>query len=240
MPRSNRYILPGCAYHITHRCHDRAFLLRFGVDRTEYVKRLRLALRQFPVSLLCYCITSNHTHLLLTAETPEGISSLMQKLEGEFAEYYNRRKRRSGAFWGDRFHCTMVDSLKYIWNCMLYIELNMVRARAVPHPEKWAWCSYNELVGRRKRYRLIDSAELLLQTGGRSMEAFAANYAEVIRSRVARAELARDAKWTESIAVGSKEFIRRVEENTHWRVSLDVQEEAGGTWMVREARAAYT
>lgn len=31
MPRANRYILPGCAYHITHRCHDHAFLFRFGV-----------------------------------------------------------------------------------------------------------------------------------------------------------------------------------------------------------------
>ena len=83
MPRSNRYILPGCAYHVTHRCHDRSSLLRFGLDRTEYVKRLRLALEIYPVHLLCYCITSNHIHLLLTAETPDGVSSLMQRLEGE-------------------------------------------------------------------------------------------------------------------------------------------------------------
>ena len=92
----------------------------------------------------------------------------MQRLEGEFAEYYNRRKGRRGAFWGDRFHCTMVDSLKYVWNCMVYIELNMVRARVVSHPEQWRWCSYAELAGRRQRYRLVDRAELLLQAGGRS------------------------------------------------------------------------
>ena len=34
MPRSNRYILPGCIYHVTHRRHGRRFLLRFGADRT--------------------------------------------------------------------------------------------------------------------------------------------------------------------------------------------------------------
>jgi hypothetical protein len=28
----------------------------------------------------------------------------MQQLEGEFAEYYNLRKHRSGSFWGERFH----------------------------------------------------------------------------------------------------------------------------------------
>jgi REP element-mobilizing transposase RayT len=30
MPRANRYIHAGCAYHLTHRCHDRHFLLRFA------------------------------------------------------------------------------------------------------------------------------------------------------------------------------------------------------------------
>jgi hypothetical protein len=35
MPRSNRYILPGYIYHVTHRCHDRRFLLKVGMDRTD-------------------------------------------------------------------------------------------------------------------------------------------------------------------------------------------------------------
>jgi len=77
---------PGCLYYLTHRCHDRKFLLRFGVVRTEYCKRLRQALKRYGVSLLAYCITSNHTHLL--AETPHerAISRMMQKLEGDFLD----------------------------------------------------------------------------------------------------------------------------------------------------------
>ena len=102
MPRANRYILPGYIYHLTHRCHNRSFLFRFVRDRTEYRKRLRVTLKTFDLSLLAYCITSNHTHLLIKAKDPESISNFMQKLEGEFAEYYNFRKRRSGAFWGGR------------------------------------------------------------------------------------------------------------------------------------------
>ena len=35
----------------------------------------------------------------------------MQALEGQFAQYYNRRKKRSGAFWSDRYHTVMIDSL---------------------------------------------------------------------------------------------------------------------------------
>ena len=39
MPRANRYILPGHIYHITHRCHDRQFLLQFAKDRNGYRRR---------------------------------------------------------------------------------------------------------------------------------------------------------------------------------------------------------
>ena len=112
MPRANRYILPGVAYHLTHRCHDRSFLLKHGVDRTFYRQMLRERLGRHPVSLLGYCITSNHTHLLLVAQDSEAdISRFMQSLEGDFAQAYNlRKKTRSGAFWGDRYHAVMVDT----------------------------------------------------------------------------------------------------------------------------------
>jgi hypothetical protein len=33
MPRANRYHLPGHAWHLTHRCHQREFLLKFARDR---------------------------------------------------------------------------------------------------------------------------------------------------------------------------------------------------------------
>ena len=95
MPRANRYIQPGCLYHLTHRCHDRRFLFRFARDRNEYRKRLRASLKQSPVSLLAYCITSNHSHLLVEAGAPAGISRMMQRLEGEFAEWYNWRKQNT-------------------------------------------------------------------------------------------------------------------------------------------------
>ena len=161
MPRANRYIVAGHAYHVTHRCHNRSFLFRFGRDRAEYRRRLRLSLKPFGVDLLTYSITSNHTHLLLYAEATEALSGLMQKLEGEFAEHYNIRKQRSGAFWSGRYHATMVESGAHLWNCMKYVDMNMVRAGVVSHPREWEWCGYHELVGKRKRYRLVSQEKLL-------------------------------------------------------------------------------
>jgi putative transposase len=239
MPRANRYIQPGCVYHLTHRCHDRRFLFRFARDRTEYRRRLRDALGAYDLALLNYCITSNHTHLLVCARMPDSVSRFMQKLEGEFAEYYNLRKRRSGAFWDGRYACTMVDTGAYVWNCMRYIDLNMVRAGVVGDPSHWAWCGYGELVGTRQRYRLLDLAEVLAQGGGGEVAAFRANYRVSIQDALKRRELAREPWWTESIAVGRESFVRAMAQATTNRRELTLEESRPAQWTLRESPASY-
>ena len=239
MPRANRYLLPGYTYHLTHRCHNRSFLFRFAKDRTEYSHRLRAAVRAFDVSLLTFCVTSNHTHLLAKAATPEQISALMQKLEGEFAEYYNIRKKRSGAFWEGRYHCTMIEDGVHLWNCMRYIDLNMVRAGIVKHPSEWSWCGYRELTGIRQRYRMLDEAEILGRFGAASREKFGAYYREVIGDALRRCQLSREAIWTESIAVGSESFVNQIGEETRNRRKLSYEALPGNQWVVRETPTRY-
>ena len=36
MPRASDYLIEGYTYHLTHRCHNRKFLLRFARDRNAY------------------------------------------------------------------------------------------------------------------------------------------------------------------------------------------------------------
>ena len=238
MPRANRYMLPGRSYHLTHRCHNRQFLFCFARDRDEYRRRLRKAVREFEVSLLTYCETSNHTHLLLRARDPARVSGLMQKLEGEFAKYYNIRKHRSGAFWNGRYHCTMIDGDEHLWNCMKYIDLNMVRAGVVGHPSQWEWCGYRELMGQRQRYRCLAMGDLL-SVYGYDVESFRANYAVAIADAIARRDLQRRCEWTQSIAVGSESFVNRVADETRRRAKLTVEPGEHGGWVVRETDEAY-
>lgn len=103
MPRVNRFILPGHLYDLIRRCHNRSFLLRSAVWRTEYRRRLRDAVLKHRISLLNYSVTYNHVHLLVPARSPGDISRFMHKLEGQFARFYNVRQHRSGAFWQERY-----------------------------------------------------------------------------------------------------------------------------------------
>ena len=68
MGRTRRSALtePAC-YHITHRCQERRFLLKFALDRRNYLRRLRQMAETYPVSVLDYMVTCNHVHLLLWA-----------------------------------------------------------------------------------------------------------------------------------------------------------------------------
>jgi putative transposase len=235
MPRANRYILPGHVYHLTHRCHNRKFLLRCRLDRNEYRSRLRLAARKHGITILGYCITCNHVHMLVTCDQLEDLSRFMQQLEGEFAEYYNRRKRRSGAFWGGRFHCTMVDGGDHLWNCLRYIDLNMVRAGVVNHPEDWPWCSYHEIVGTRKRYRLLDVDRLvdILDLGGDKMALAKIHQTRILES-IRNERLNREEIWTESIAVGSESFIRKIIDKNKNRKRFEMAVTKESAWYVRE------
>ncbi len=65
MPRANRYFLPGGVWHITHRCHKHAFLLKFERDRLRWRYWLYQAKKRYGLSVLNYIATSDHIHLLV-------------------------------------------------------------------------------------------------------------------------------------------------------------------------------
>jgi putative transposase len=234
MPRANRYILPGYTYHLTHRCHNRAYLLRYRLDRAEYLRRLRKNVVKHNISLFNFCITCNHVHLLATCKKPQDISLFMQQLEGEFADFYNARKSRNGAFWGERFHCTMIDDEEHLWNCMKYIDLNMVRAGVVGHPGKWPWCGYQELVGVRQRYRLLDTGLLLDRLGIKDRKALSNIHQLRINEALKNQHLNREAYWTESIAVGSDRFLNEIISSTKKRKRLYKTKNQEGISYIKE------
>jgi REP element-mobilizing transposase RayT len=65
VPRANRYFLPGYVWRITHRCHQREFLLSFAQDRRRWLHWLFEAKRRHGLCVLNYVVTSNHIHLLV-------------------------------------------------------------------------------------------------------------------------------------------------------------------------------
>jgi hypothetical protein len=91
----------------------------------------------------------------------EDISKMMHWLQGTFTIYYNHREKSKGSFWRGRFHPTLIESGAHLSRCIFYIDMSMVRAGIVDNPVNWSFGGYQELSGRRQRYKIIDQDQLL-------------------------------------------------------------------------------
>jgi len=85
---------------------------------------------------------TNHVHLLVTPQTPDGCAKLIQSIGRRYVQYVNRVYRRSGTLWEGRFKSSAVQTERYLLLCQRYIELNPVRAGMVRDPAAYRWSSY--------------------------------------------------------------------------------------------------
>jgi len=65
------------------------------------------------------------------------VSELMRNIQQDYAKWHNRSYRRRGSFWGERFRSTLLTDTEAVQECLLYVELNPVRAGLVARPEQW-------------------------------------------------------------------------------------------------------
>ena len=65
------------------------------------------------------------------------LSEFMRSLQSAFARWYNRTFSRRGRFWADRFKSVYLETYDALLDCMLYVDLNPVRAGLVDKPEQW-------------------------------------------------------------------------------------------------------
>jgi len=239
MARAKAYLIPGFIWHLTHRCHDRAFLLKFNRDRKRWLHWLFEAKKRYGLIILNYTLTSNHIHLLVFDEGQrDAIPRSIQLVAGRTAREFNIRKKRSGAFWEDQYHATAVESGEHMARCMIYIDMNMVRARVVNHPRNWPFCGYNEIVGNRQRYTLIDKSKLCSLLHLTQIEDLKDYYATLAETGLEKAHV-REEKWTESLAVGSQKYVQNVKDRLGISATHREVEEVDGAHLLRDKQIPY-
>lgn len=210
MPRANRYFIPGYVWHITHRCHKKEFLLKFAKDRDRWRYWLYEARKRYGLCVLNYIITSNHIHLLVKDTGEDVIPKSMQLIAGRTAQEYNQRKQRKGAYWEDRYHATAVETGEHLAQCLVYIDLNMVRAGVVRHPGEWKQCGYNEIQHPLRRYSVIDIDSLINLSGFNDVICFRQNHSQRVEEELKRERQEHKPDWSKSLAIGSERFIEDV------------------------------
>jgi putative transposase len=240
LPRASRHYLPGYVWHITHRCHKKEFLLKFARDQRRWLQWLFEAKKRFGISILNYSVTSNHIHLVVRDDKGEDvIPQTMQLIAGRTGQEYNQRKDRKGAFWEDRYHATAVEADSHLIECMIYVNLNMVRAGVVTHPSEWPFCGYQEIQNPRRRYSVIDDDGLMSLLDIKNRDDLKRIYKDWVEEALEKKSWERQPRWSESIAVGNEAFVRETKEKLGIRAIGREVIGADGSYELRDPEIPY-
>lgn len=138
--RIARIVLPGCAYHLTHRGNRRAPVFFEAADREYYLHWLLRDAQRWELEIWAYCLMTNHIHLVVTPHAQRSLARVMGRSQSRYAKRINRRYGWSGHLWEDRFHSSLLDE-RHFPNAVRYVELNPVRAGLVWTAEDYRWSS---------------------------------------------------------------------------------------------------
>jgi len=142
MPRIPRPVVPGQPLHLIQRGNNRGATFIDEQDFECYLRVLRGAIGKAECVVHAYVLMSNHVHLLATPVDRRGASRLIQRVGTLYVRYFNERHGRTGTLWEGRYRSTLVDSERYFFACMRYIELNPVRAGIAGSPAAYRWSSF--------------------------------------------------------------------------------------------------
>lgn len=142
MARLPRLCLPGIPLHIIQRGNNRQVCFVSEDDFAAYAHWLEEYSQKYRVAIHAWVFMTNHVHLLVTPETEEGVSKMMQTLGRHYVRYFNYSYKRSGTLWEGRFKSCVLEEENYLLVCQRYIELNPVRAGMVVTPGDYVWSSY--------------------------------------------------------------------------------------------------
>lgn len=174
MARQARKELPDGLAHVTCRT-VRAFpLFRTERDASAYLALLAYVTRDLVEwQILAYCLMPNHIHLLVDARVDE-LSLAMHRINGLYAQRFNREHGYRGHLFQGRFHAKPVLDAAHLPGSVRYVVLNPVRAGLCAHPRNWRWSSYRACAGLELAPAFLDVIRTLAIFGDGETQARAA------------------------------------------------------------------
>ena len=158
MPRSARYVMPDVPHHITQRGNNRQDVFFTEDDFHLYLALLKEHAQEDGLTLLGYCLMTNHLHLIVVPCKAGSLATALGKTHWKYAQTINRLHKRSGHLWQDRFYSCALDDAHLI-RAMAYMELNPVRVKMVRRAWMYPWSSAKAHVEGRDAGDLLDLAE---------------------------------------------------------------------------------
>jgi len=153
MPRKARIDAPGALHHIMVRGIEKKNIFFDDFDRDAFVDRLGVVIPETQTACFAWALMPNHVHMLIrTGPTP--ISTVMQRLLTGYSVCFNRRHKRHGHVFHNRFKSILCQEETYLLELVRYIHLNPLRAGLVKDCkvlETYAYTGHGIIMGKYQR-----------------------------------------------------------------------------------------
>ncbi|HJN18505.1 MAG TPA: transposase [Armatimonadota bacterium] len=155
MGRIARVVVPGLPHHITQRGNNREAIFVSPDDQRAYVNLLMDRCAKHGVSILGYCLMTNHVHVVAVPAESDSLAKGVGGTNRVYAQWFNERHGRSGHLWQDRYYSCPLDEA-HAYGALVYVEQNPVRAGLVAHAWEHRWSSAHAHVTGRDPRRILD------------------------------------------------------------------------------------
>lgn len=172
MPRQARLDYPGTLHHVIFRGVEKRKIVNDDVDRRDLVNRLGDLAKETGTTVYAWSLMGNHAHILLRSGLA-GLSNFMRRFLTGYVSSYNRRHRRHGTLFQNRYKSIVCEEESYFLELVRYIHLNPLRAklvRTLSELDKYRYSGHAVLMGRIK-YNWQDCDEVLGHFGGKELVA---------------------------------------------------------------------
>ncbi len=101
------------------------------------------------VSVLGFCLMSNHYHLtlLITDKDNRALTNFMRRLNTGYTKYFNTKYKRKGHLFESRFRSVEITHEEQLMRVLRYIHLNPAKHLSLSHPEEYRWSSLADYLG---------------------------------------------------------------------------------------------
>lgn len=140
MPRTGRSFSGNGFYHIVVRGADKLTIFRRASDYTAFLDTVFGMAEENGVSVIAYCLMSDHAHLLIR-DNDRKLSGFMSRVLNRYAHHYNSRYNHTGRVFYDRFYSKCIDTSAYLLEVYRYILKNP-EEDGVCRMDEYRWSSY--------------------------------------------------------------------------------------------------
>jgi REP element-mobilizing transposase RayT/transposase-like protein len=172
MPRQARLDIPGTLHHVIIRCTEKQKIVKDRSDRQRFLKQIGDIAVESKTVIYAWAILPNQVHILLRSG-PEGLAPYMRRLLTSHAVAYNRRHRRHGSLFQERYKSTVCEEKLFFRQLVCYIHLRPLKeriVRTITELNKHPWCGHAAVLGDAD-YAWHDRAYVLQWFGKRPAEA---------------------------------------------------------------------